>query len=277
MRIAAFLRLFSLPLLLAACAVPASYSAPDAPLRLVSFNIHAGNDAFGEPSLDRVATLLDSLEADIVLLQEVDRGTRRSGEVDQLDALSAGTGLEGFYGKAIDFDGGDYGNAVLSRWPVQSARTIPLEVTVPEELADRSYEPRSLMHLVVETPLGDLHVLNTHLDHHPEPVFRQQQLFRILAHLAEEVGQGGKGEMVVLGGDLNAEPDAVEIRALGLYLTDPWETCGEGPGHTFRADDPVRRIDYLLLRGARCTGARVLESTLSDHRPLVVDVVRGGR
>jgi len=82
--------------------------------------------------------------------------------------------------------------------------------------------------------------------------------------------------MVVLGGDLNAEPDAVEIRALDLYLTDPWETCGEGPGYTFRADEPVRRIDYLLLRGVRCIRARVLESTVSDHRPLVVDVVRAG-
>lgn len=273
MCIATPLRLFLLPLLLAACAVPATPPPPEVSLRLVSYNIHAGNDAFGEPSLDRVVALLDSLEADIVLLQEVDRETRRSGGVDQLEALATGTGLEGVYGRAIDFDGGEYGNAVLSRWPVRSARTIRLEVAVPEELADRYYEARSLMHLVVETPLGVLHLLNTHLDHHPEPIFRQQQLFRILAYLSEEVGEG---EMVVLGGDLNAEPDAVEIRAFGLYLTDPWEMCGEGPGHTFRADNPVRRIDYLLLRGLRCTGARVLESTVSDHRPLVVDVVRAG-
>lgn len=262
--------LLPLASLLLGCAAPQAAPAPEsAPVRLVSYNIRAGTDLSGEPNLERVAALMDSLGADVVLLQEVDRGTRRSGGVDQLEVLARATGMEGVFGKAIDFDGGEFGNAILSRWPLRSVRAVPLEVEVPDELVDRYYEPRSLLHAVAETPAGALHVLNTHLDHQPDPVFRHPQLVHLLAYLAEEVPEGAR---VVLGGDLNAPPDAVEIRALKLHLEDAWSECGEGPGYTFPSDRPLRRIDYLHLRGLRCTDARVLETTVSDHRPVTVDV-----
>jgi endonuclease/exonuclease/phosphatase (EEP) superfamily protein YafD len=114
-----------------------------------------------------------------------------------------------------------------------------------------------------------VHVLNTHLDHHADPVFRHPQFFRMLAHLAEAVPPGAP---VILGGDLNAEPDAAEIRALRLELRDAWAECGEGPGYTFRADDPHRRIDYLWTRGLACTAAEVVPTLVSDHRPLVAEL-----
>jgi hypothetical protein len=52
--------------------------------RVLVFNIHAGKDAGGKPNLEEVAALVRSVDADVVLLQEVDRGTRRSGNVDQV-------------------------------------------------------------------------------------------------------------------------------------------------------------------------------------------------
>jgi endonuclease/exonuclease/phosphatase family metal-dependent hydrolase len=258
-------------LALAGCHPPALAPTPAGAemLRVVTYNIHAGHDAHGEPSMDRLAALIDSLGADVVLLQEVDRGTARSGEVDQLQVLAEATGMHGFFAKAIDFDGGEYGNALLSRHPLRETAAIPLPVEVPEELADRYYEARVLLHAVVETPAGPVHVLNTHLDHHADPVFRHPQFFRMLAHLAAAVPPGAP---VILGGDLNAEPDAAEIRALRLELRDAWAECGEGPGFTFRADDPHRRIDYLWTRGLACTAAEVVPTLVSDHRPLVAEL-----
>lgn len=266
-------------MLLPGCAPPAVHAgagtgpAPAAaePLRVVTWNIFAGNDLDRQSNLARVASVLDSLRADIVLLQEVDRGTARSGRVDQPAVLAERTGMHAVFGRAMDFDGGEYGIAVLSRWPVLSSSVVPLHVDRPAELAGRYYEPRVLLHVVVAGPGGEVHILNTHVDHGREPVFRHPQLFGLLAWVADSVPRDA---FTVLGGDLNATPAAPEVRALGVAFTDAWQACGDGEGHTFRSDGPDRRIDYVLLAGARCTSARVLDSRLSDHRPVVVDVLR---
>ncbi len=238
-------------------------------LRVVSYNIRAGTDMQGQPALERQAALLDSLAADIVLLQEVDRNTTRSGVVDQLAELARLTGMHGAFGRAMDFGGGEYGIGILSRLPLRDTATIALPVTIPPELTERYHEPRVLLRATVATPAGPLHLLATHLDHHGPPFFRHPQLMGILAHLGEVVPED---RMVIFGGDLNAVPEAVEIRALAIHFTDAWTACGGGEGFTFPADRPDRRIDYLLMRGATCTAASVVHSQRSDHRPLVVDL-----
>lgn len=268
-----------LPLLLAACAT-AGAPQPPAPaadtLRVVTYNIFAGNDLERRSNLARVAALIDSLGADIILLQEVDRLTARSGGVDQAAVLARATGLHGVFGRSIDFNGGEYGNAVLSRWPVRTWRVVPLDSLLPPRLAAEVQEARSLLHVVVDAPGGTVHVVNTHLDQGAGSVLRPSQTLALLAYLA---GAIGTGEPVVLGGDLNAAPGTVEVRALAGRFTDAWTACGDGAGFTFRADRPDRRIDYVMLADARCTSARVLERDLSDHLPVVVDVVvpRAGR
>lgn len=236
----------------------------------MTYNIRAGNDLERHSNLTRVAALIDSLRADFVLLQEVDRRTARSGGVDQPAMLAQQTGMHVVFGRAMDYDSGEFGVAVLSRWPVTATRVHPLTISIPPELSQRAYEPRTLVHVTAETPDGPVHVLTTHVDHNGDAVFRQMQLMQLLAYIADGIPPGGR---VILGGDLNARPEAVEIRALGTAFEDAWQRCGTGPGHTFRSDDPDRRIDYVLLRGVRCTSARVLGSVVSDHRPLIVDVI----
>jgi endonuclease/exonuclease/phosphatase family metal-dependent hydrolase len=155
---------------------------------------------------------------------------------------------------------------VLSRRPVRAWRVGPLGRPVPDGLEARAYEPRSLLHVELE---GGVHVLNTHLDHQAEPLFRHAQLVQLLAYAAEAIPRGAR---TVLGGDLNARPDAPEVRALAIAFTDAWAACGEGDGYTFRTDRPDRRIDYVWLAGLGCSAARVLDRPLSDHLPVIVDV-----
>jgi endonuclease/exonuclease/phosphatase family metal-dependent hydrolase len=268
-------------LLLAACAAAqpgaARPSATDGAVtattdtvRVVTYNIFAGNDLERRSNLARIAALLDTLRADIVLLQEVDRLTARSGGVDQAAVLAEATGLHVVFGRSIDFGGGEYGNAILSRWPVRALRVVPLDSLLPAALVADVQEARTLLHAVVETPGGVLHVVNTHLDHRATSTVRQPQALALLAYLADAVPPGAP---LVLGGDLNARPDAVEVRALGARFSDAWTTCGAGPGFTFRTDQPDRRIDYVLLSGVTCATARVIDRPLSDHLPVVVDVV----
>ena len=236
-------------------------------IRVVSYNIHAGKDASQRPNLERVAAVLDSLDADIALLQEVDRGTERSGNVDQVAELERLTGMHGAFGKSLDFQGGDYGIAALSRWPIERTEVVPLPTDPPVDRGGGVFEPRVALHLVVSTPTGPLHVIGTHLGAEGVSTFRDQEARDLLAHVRARVAPDAP---VIIGGDFNSLPNSGVHAGFSQHFRDTWEECGDGEGHTFPADSAVRRIDYIFVRGLRCTAAKVPETLASDHRPLVV-------
>jgi len=254
-------------LLLAACVRPAS-APPTREIRLLVYNIHAGKDAAGVDNLDRVANLVREVGADVALLQEVDRGTRRSGGVDQPAVLARGTGFSVAFGKTLDYDGGEYGIAILSRWPIAGQHLARLPVDPPQQRAGGSYEPRGAQRVILRAPGGSLALVNTHLDASRDDHYRRQEILTILS-IARDLGAGA-----LVGGDFNSTPDSEvqgAVRAGGLR--DAWLECGRGNGLTYPADTPTKRIDYLYLTGtARCSSAVVLPTTASDHRPLLVTV-----
>ncbi len=252
-----------LPLLLAGCAAAGGRANT---ARVMTYNIHAGKDSQQQLSIDRMAALIDSAAADIVLLQEVDRRTTRSQGADHFQELMRLTGMHGVFGKSLDYQGGEYGIAVLSRWPLDSIQAIPLRVEPPQERSGGVYEPRIALHVVARSPVGTIHVVNTHLDPAGTGTFRKQELIGVMAHMARHVPQDA---VLVFGGDLNARPDTDDIQAVAFSLRDSFADCGEGAAETFPSHAPDRRIDYIFLRGARCTTARVLDSQASDHRPLL--------
>lgn len=233
------------------------------------YNIHAGKDAAGADNLERVAELIRKEGADVVLLQEVDRGTERSGRVDQLARLMSLTKFHGAFGKSLDYQGGDYGIAILSRWPVVASETIPLPVVPPQTRAGGSIEPRVALVADIAAPGGTVRIFNTHLDASREETYRLQELDHLLAAI-------GTKRPLLAGGDFNAEPGSrVHERAVAAGLRDAWLECGSGDGLTFPAHAPVKRIDDLFLRdGARCSEARVIATEASDHRPVVIRVTR---
>lgn len=254
---------------LVGCATRAGTPAPD--VRVMVYNIHAGKDAAGIDNLERVAQLVRETSADIVLLQEVDRGTRRSGGIDQPAVLSRLTGLHVAFGRSLIYQGGDYGIAILSRWPITSQRTIPLPVNPPQERSGSSYEPRVALEVRVASPAGELTVLNTHIDASRDDRWRRQEIVTVLA--AADSARG----VLLMGGDLNSTPESDvqrTVRARGLI--DAWNVCGRGgdaAGRTYPADSGVKRIDYLYFRRTTgCSSAEVVATRASDHRPLLVHV-----
>jgi endonuclease/exonuclease/phosphatase family metal-dependent hydrolase len=258
-------------LLAAACA---SHDEAPTQLRVLSFNIHAGKDAQQADNLARVAAVIDSNAADVVLLQEVDRRTRRANGADHFVELQRITRMHGVFGKALDFQGGEYGIAILSRWPVDSVAAVPLKVDLPQDRSGSTYEPRIILHVSVTTPRGAVDVINTHLDAGGPGLFRRQELIAALAHMKQKTGQAP----LVFGGDLNARPDTDDIQAVSLVLTDTFAACGAGSGDSFPAHAPDRRIDYIFFQRARCVSARVLETQASDHRPLLAIIdISGGK
>jgi endonuclease/exonuclease/phosphatase family metal-dependent hydrolase len=238
-------------------------------LTVLVYNIHAGKDAGGRDNLARVAELVRGTGADLVLLQEVDRNTRRSGPADQPAALARLTGYSVAFGRTIGFQGGDYGIALLSRWPIVRDTLIPLAVTAPAGASVANREQRGVLVAEVAAPGGALTILNTHLDASGDDAWRVQEIEGVL-RVAGTIR--GSGPPLLLGGDLNARPESPvhdKLRAAGFR--DTWPECGTGDAMTFPAGAPDRRIDYLYLTGqARCAEARVLPGDASDHRPLLV-------
>jgi endonuclease/exonuclease/phosphatase family metal-dependent hydrolase len=232
------------------------------------YNTHAGTDARRVSNLGRVAEIIRNSNADIVLLQEVDSATRRSGGIDQTAQLRALTGYHGVFGRAIDYDGGKYGIAILSRFPIDSHTLIHLPVAEH----DARYEERGALVANISTPHGALRVINTHLEAY-DSSYRLEQA-RTLARIAGAQRDSGT---TILGGDFNSEPGSGVISMFEKSgWSDAFARCGRGPGLSFPADVPKKRIDYLLLSGTtKCVKARVIETEASDHRPVLFLLASG--
>ena len=140
---------------------PRAYQAVPAPatVRVLTYNIHHGEGMDGVFDLSRLAAVMEQAQPDLVALQEVDLSTQRASGVNQLAELERLTGMYAQFGKAMNFEGGDYGVAVLSRWPLLSAQNQPLP-SFPNR------EPRTALTVRVRAgadgPL--LQFTSTHLD-----------------------------------------------------------------------------------------------------------------
>jgi endonuclease/exonuclease/phosphatase family metal-dependent hydrolase len=177
-----------------------AWTLPADGIRVLTYNIHAGKDAQQTENLARVAAIIDSTDADIVLLQEVDRRTQRSQRKDHFDELRRLTGMNGVFGKSLDYQGGEYGIAVLSRWPVDSVQALSLAVEPPQPRSGGAYEPRIALHVQVHAPVGRLEVVNTHLDASGTGTYRKQELIGVLAHMKQKTAAAAP---LLFGGDLN--------------------------------------------------------------------------
>ena len=236
-----------------------------APVRVLVYNIHAGTDASRVSNIDRVAAIIRDSRADIVLLQEVDRLTRRSGGVDQLDSLRKLTGMNGVFGKTIDYDGGEYGLGLLSRWPITNHSLVPLAVEAPHA----GYEARGALVAEIDRPGGRMRIVDTHLDA-SRPAYRTQQS-RGLINAATNPEPAD-----LIGGDLNSEPlEGVIESLIAGGFRDLYPGCGTPPGFTFPVVEPTKRIDYLLSSPAwKCLSATVLAANASDHRAVLFEITR---
>jgi endonuclease/exonuclease/phosphatase family metal-dependent hydrolase len=242
---------------------------PDTPLKVLVYNVHAGKDAAGVDNLQRVADIVKSSGADIALLQEVDKRTKRSGGVDQPAEYARRTGFNVAFGRSLDYDGGEYGIAVLSRWPIRTDTAIHLPVSPPQERSGGSHEPRVMQLVGITSPFGPLTIVNTHIDASGPETYRLQEIKTIIAGWKQLLARGGS--RVLTGGDFNSTPEsAVQTNLRASGLDDAWARCGSGAGLSYPANVPVKRIDYLFLAsGVECTHAEVLVTEASDHRPVL--------
>ncbi|MCP4260758.1 MAG: hypothetical protein GY774_25015 [Planctomycetes bacterium] len=232
---------------------------PESPYRVsvLTYNIYHGEDANGKSNLDAVAGIINSLKPDLVALQEVDNKTTRAKGLDLTAELSQRTGMQGIFGKAMDYAGGGYGEAVLTRHLIIYTKNNLLPNTP-------NTEPRAALEIQIELPTKDRIVfVGTHLDHLRDQINRMNQSGRI-----KELYQDYEFP-IILAGDLNARPGSDPIN----LLSSQWAYASEGdPQPTMPSVKPRSKIDYIMYKPKdrwKVIEVRVIdEKVASDHCPV---------
>lgn len=232
-------------------------------VRILCYNIHYGQGNDGVYDIPRLAEVINRLKPDLVALQEVDVGVERSGRIHEARQLGQLTDMAVRYGPTQHYQGGLYGNAVLSRLPILDVLIQPLPYT--ESTAERTTYPRGAIAVTVRGPNDKpLRFISTHFQHNVEEdrVAEAHAINRLFAGDTDKVP-------TILAGDMNATPDAEPVTVLQQQWTN---AIDEQAAPSAPSSKPRSRIDYIFFRPAEQFGiveTRVInEPMASDHCPV---------
>jgi endonuclease/exonuclease/phosphatase family metal-dependent hydrolase len=225
-------------------------------LRVLSYNIHIGVGMDGKLNLERTAKTILEQQPDIVALQEVDNKTERTKKADQTAELAKLTGMNAVFGRTIDLQGGEYGIAVLSKYPI-----LEHKITQLPRLGQR--EDRGA--LAVKVRMDEKTVLwfvCTHFCNKSE----ERRLLQ--AQKINELFTASDDQLTILAGDLNTEPDSGPV----AVLKKKWFNATNADPTLSNPESPVK-IDYIFYRpesALRVKETRVLQDNMtSDHLPVL--------
>lgn len=232
---------------------------------VLTYNIFHGELPYetGKPNLDSVAALIKSLQPDFVALQEVDSATGRSEriygkKIDYVKELAERTGMFGYFGRAMEYDSGGYGEGLLSRRPLLA------EVAILPSPAGG--EPRSLIYANTRLSNGQNIIIGgTHLCHQYDENRMAQVRFVDSIYRSLLVPS-------IVCGDFNFEDKDTPYTFMSTYWKDAGAVARKVPSPTFSAADPRKRIDYVFYtkRGNwRVIKAETYPVRYSDHLPVL--------
>ncbi len=240
-------------------------------IRIGTYNIAGGAPSFNL-NLNRTAKAIKALEIDFIALQEVDNGTNRSGNINQAKELAKLTGYNYIFSKAIDYDEGEYGIAVLSKYPIK--------LIEKQMLPSGDYEQRIVIYVEAKIPEFEESLLfvATHLDWHEDPEVRLNQIRAINGKTIDMRG------IKFLLGDLNDTRESIVIEELERYWESPLLN-NSIDNRTWPANNPEIGIDYIFTSKAqkwivdeilipnKPNGSyRRNWNEISDHIPVVLEL-----
>ena len=230
-------------------------------ITILLYNIHHANPPSKPNVIDihAIANLIRQQNPDLVALQEVDVYTNRSGStLDQAAELGRLTGLNAYFGKAIDYAEGEYGVAILSKFPLTDQKNIALPTA-----EGTGGEHRTLASATITLPTGKQIIFaSTHLDAQPKDTNRILQVTQIMELLKQE------HLPVVIAGDFNAIPGSPVINKLDFFFT---RTCIDSCGFTIPVIQPNKTIDFIAFTPGKfnlLSHMVIDEKYASDHLPV---------
>lgn len=239
-------------------------------LRLMTYNTHGCSGMDGRVSPRRIARVIREQTPDIVALQELDLGRRRSRAEDQAAIIAAETGMHAVFCPTITRGDEHYGHALLSHWPILVVKRGRLPAD-PNGWWD---EPRAAIWAHVQIAGETVNVVTTHLGLGARE--RELQMSALMG--PEWLGPVLDREPVILCGDFNLLPGSVPYRIAARRLHDV-QVIGPGarPVSTFSSTQPVLRIDHMFVsrhfsRIAVTAVRNDLTRVASDHLPLLADL-----
>jgi len=248
-------------ILTAACAARTKSTAPVA-LKVMSYNTHHCNPP-GKANvidLNAIAAVIKNEQPDVVALQEIDVNAARSGKINQASEIASKAGDPYYYfADAIPFDGGQYGVAILSKYPLSETQTHRLRTD--EKLGG---ERRVFATAVVQLPNGKKFQFGcTHLDAQSDDINRRLQIREILDVTASMTLP------IIIAGDFNAREGSEVMKMLDSKFTRTCKQCLP----TIQEDGEPMAIDFIAFRPSgtfNIKSHKVLNHTsASDHYPVV--------
>ena len=224
-------------------------------IKVLSFNILHGATTKGDFDLDAIAKVILDTDPDFIALQEVDYKTKRAKNYDLATELGWRTKMASIFGRAMYYDGGEYGEGVLSKHSFLSSRNVALPF-IPGD------EPRAALEITTIIPSKDtISFIGTHLDHLKEEDNRIMQ--------AKKINQTFKSNShpTILAGDLNAEPSSTTMNILESIWTSSYNK--DNPESTYPSENPTKKIDYILYypqhRWKVLDSKVICDTIASDH------------
>ena len=249
-------------------------SEPAAPfvktLRMLTYNVHGCVGLDGKTSPDRIARVIARQGVDVVALQEIDVGRNRSGNVDQAESIARKLGMSFHFHPSLSLAEGQYGNAILSRYPLKIIRMDAL----PRLKARGLFEPRGALWVEIDVSGIKVNVITSHLSLWPA-----ERLLQAEALLGSDwAGSAACQGPVILCGDFNANLSSLLCKRMGCKLRDAQLIVeSHKPKNTWLASHPFSRIDHFFVSpGIEVMNIAVpateLDRIASDHLPLIVDL-----
>lgn len=239
-------------------------------LRVATYNVHGCRGMDKRRSEQRIASVIATLNVDVIGLQELDLNRRRSAGVDQAALIADQLGWHRYFHPALRIGDEHYGDAVLSRYPMRlrQARELPSVTTrvCPET--------RAAIWMEIETPGGAVQVINTHLG-----LGRRERLMQAqLLAGPDWLGSMDTADPLILMGDFNSLPGSPPFQVLARQLRDVRTLVTPSPRlRTFPTRFPSLAVDHIFVNEKfQVDSVAVVRNaetrTASDHFPVVAEL-----
>lgn len=239
-------------------------------MRIMTFNIQHAFDYLNQKvDIGLFINKIKGFNVDICGLNEVRGEGPLDDYTDQTNTIANGIGYNRYFGEAIKVKGtSPYGNAIVSNVPFKSVETVIIPDSEETDEINRDgepvhYESRIIIKAVFEENGKDFCVLVTHMG---LAVSERKNAVEALCRIIDET------EMpIILMGDFNSTPDDEVLLPLFERLEDTDKLSSKPDAPTYASYDPSIKIDYILYRGLKCSGAETVEEIISDHFPIIAE------